>query len=452
MAKSKLPKASTTQLHIVYLDVDQLRPDPANPRTHSRKQIRQIARSIEIFGFNVPVLINAERQVIAGHGRLLACPLLGMTRVPTLSLEHLSEAQARAFMIADNKLTENGGWDDGRLAQHFKTLAEVDLDFSLETTGFEMAEIDVMIEGLDEAVEGDEDPADALPEADAGVRVSQPGDLWLLDRHRVYCGDALQQESYDRLLSGRRGSAVFTDPPYNLKIDHYVTNFGKIKHSEFAMASGEMTPAEFNQFLTRIFRHLAANSSNGSLHFVCIDWRHLPELLAAGAEVYSEFKNLCVWVKNVAGQGSLYRSQHELVAVFKNGKDSHRNNILLGQYGRYRTNVWQYSRVNSLGSESEEGDLALLHPTIKPASMVADAILDCTARNEIVLDAFLGSGTTVIAAERTGRVCYGLELDPVYVDTIVRRWQRFTGRSAVHGKSGKPFRELEEEVTHAQEK
>ena len=188
------------------------------------------------------------------------------------------------------------------------------------------------------------------------------------------------------------------------------------------------------------------NSEDGSLHFVCLDWRHLPELLAASSRVYSEFKNLCVWVKESGGQGSLYRSRHELVFVFKNGKAKHRNNIQLGQYGRYRTNVWEYPRVNSLARNGEER-LPGLHPTIKPAAMVADAILDCTSRNDIVLDPFLGSGTTVIAAERTGRICYGMELDPSYVDAIIRRWQAFTGKKAVHEKSGRTFAELEEEAS-----
>jgi DNA modification methylase len=237
---------------------------------------------------------------------------------------------------------------------------------------------------------------------------------------------------------------VFADPPYNDPIDGYVVGFGKIHHPEFLVASGEMSPSEFSAFLTTIFVLLARNTADGALHFICMDWRHLTELLSAARSVYTELKNLCVWMKDCAGQGSLYRSQHELVFVFKSGKKPHRNNIQLGQYGRYRTNVWQYRRVNSLSRKTDEGNLSNLHPTIKPVELVADAILDCTARGDIVLDAFLGSGTTVIAAERTGRTCYGVELDPRYVDTIVRRWQAFTGQIAVQESTSRTFNDIEE--------
>jgi DNA modification methylase len=374
---------------------------------------------------------------------LEAAKQLGINPVPTICLEDLTEAQIRAFMIADNRLTEIGAWDDRLLADQLKTLSEVELDFSLEATGFEMGEIDAMIEGLAPATEGEADPADALPES-AAIPVSRPGHLWLLGHHRVTCGDSLNEETFSALMNGRHAAAVFTDPPYNDPIDGYVTGFGKIHHPEFTMASGEMSKAEFTQFLTIVLGHLARHSADGALHFICMDWRHLQELLAAGDRAYAEFLNMCVWVKDSGGQGSLYRSQHELVFVFKSGRGKHRNNIQLGQYGRYRTNVWQYPRVNAFSRPTEEGNLAVLHPTVKPVALVADAIMDCTARGDIVLDAFLGSGTTLIAAERTGRICYGVELDPTYVDTAIRRWQNFTGKCAVHAKSGRTFNEMEE--------
>jgi DNA modification methylase len=430
-------------LAIEYKSVAALKPDPKNPRIHSDKQIEQVARSIETFGFNVPVLVDAGLRVIAGHGRLAAASLLKLDHVPTIRLEHLSDAQMRAFMIADNRLNNISEWDDRLLALQLKTLAEVELDFNLEVTGFEMAEIDTMIESVSPVPDGEADPADAV--ADSGVSVTKPGDLWVLGPHRLLCGNALDEKSYLTLMQGRRATAVFTDPPYNDPIDGYVSGFGKIHHREFAMASGEMNEAEFVDFLFKTFRNLERNSKKGSLHFVCLDWRHLFELLAASRRVYSEFKNLCVWVKESGGQGSLYRSRHELVFVFKNGNTKHRNNIQLGQYGRYRTNVWEYPRVNLLAQSNEEG-LPAVHPTIKPTAMVADAILDCSSRNDIVLDPFLGSGTTVIAAERTGRICYGMELEPSYVDIVVRRWQAFTEKKAVHEKSGRSFTELEQEV------
>jgi len=432
-------------LSIIYRNVSTLQFDPNNPRQHGPRQIRQIARSIEAFGFNVPVLINAEQQVIAGHGRLLAAQLLGMTQVPTITLEHLTEDQVRAFMIADNRLTENSAWNEELLAEQLKALSIVALDFSIEATGFEMGEIDVMIEGLMPAGRSADDPADAIPDSQAKPQVTRSGDLWILDRHRVYCGDARNDSNYSILMQGRRAAMVFTDPPYNDPIDGYVTGFGKLHHPEFALASGEMSQAEFTDFLTKILAQLARHSADGALHFVCMDWRHLQELMSAVRAVRMEFKNLCVWVKENAGQGSLYRSQHELVFVFKSGKKPHRNNIQLGQYGRYRTNVWQYRRVNSLSRNTEEGNLSNLHPTIKPVQLVADAILDCTARRDVVLDPFLGSGTTVIAAERTGRTCYGVEFDPRYVDTIVRRWQAFTGGSAVQESTSRIFNDIEQE-------
>jgi DNA modification methylase len=434
----RLPK-----LAIEHLPASELRPAPENTRLHSEEQVQQIARSIEAFGFNVPVLVDASSQVIAGHGRLSACKLLGIKQVPVIRLEHLSEHQRRAFVIADNRLTENSEWNKPLLGEQLKVLSEAELDFSLEVTGFEMAEIDAMIEGVSPVHQGDADLADAV--ADSGVQVTKPGDVWVLGRHRLLCGNALDEESYSTLMQGRRAAAVFTDPPYNDRIDGYVSGFGKIHHREFAMASGEMSETEFIEFLLKTFRNLARNSEKGSLHFVCLDWRHLSELLTASRAVYSEFKNLCVWVKESGGQGSLYRSRHELVFVFKSGNAKHRNNIQLGQYGRYRTNVWEYPRVNSAARNGEE-QLSGLHPTIKPAAMVSDAILDSSSRNDIVLDPFLGSGTTVIAAERTGRICYGIELEPSYVDTVVRRWQAFTVKAAVHEKSGRLFTEREQEL------
>lgn len=430
-------------LSIIYRDMEELKVDPKNPRLHSERQIRQIARSIEAFGFNVPFLIDRTQKLIAGHGRLFACRQLGIRRVPCISLEHLTESQVRAFMIADNRLAENATWDERLLAEQFKALSEVELDFSSDVTGFEIPEIDLMIEGLAPAPAGARDPADELPEESA-VRVTQAGDLWLLGRNRLICGSALDERTYSLLIDSRRAAAVFTDPPYNDPIDGYVTNFGRIHHAEFAMASGEMSTSQFTEFLRKAFSQLARSSQGGALHFICIDWRHIKELLAAAERVYRELKNLCVWVKDSGGQGSLYRSQHELVFVFKSGKDKHRNNIQLGQYGRYRTNIWQYPRVNSLSRQTEEGNLTALHPTVKPVAMVADAILDSTARGDIVLDAFLGSGTTLIAAERTGRICYGIELEPTYVDVAIRRWQTFTSQTATQSKSGRSFRELEE--------
>src|SRR6266436_3447895 len=437
------------QMLIVYRAIDQLTPDPANPRRHSKKQIRQIAESIRVFGFNVPILVDRDLKVICGHGRLLAGRELGLTEVPTLCLDHLTAAQARAFMIADNRLTEIASWDDRLLAQQLQDLSLSGLDFSLEVTGFEMGEIDLRIASLEDQPAEDPDPADVLPEVLAGPSVSTLGDVWVLGRHRILCGSALDPQAFTALMGEEHATMVFTDPPYNVPIDIHASGLGAIHHRPFPMASGEMNQAGFNAFLGQAGRNLAAFSTAGSLHYICMDWRHLDELLTAGAEAYGELKNLCVWVKDNAGMGSLYRSQHELVFVFKQRGGAHRNNVQLGQFGRNRSNVWHYPGVNSFARCGAEGNLLALHPTVKPVAMVADAILDCTERGGIVLDAFLGSGTTMIAAERTGRRCYGLELDPVYVDTAIRRWQVLTGGKARHAASSHLFDDLAGEAEAA---
>ncbi len=430
-----------TTLTIDHRPISTLHFDPRNARVHSKPQIKQIARSIESFGFNVPVLIDEAGKIIAGHGRMMAAQLLGWQEVPTISLAHLTPAQARAFAIADNKLTDNSTWDERLLAESLQELTSLELDFSIEATGFTMAEIDIRIEGL----------GDALPEADAidniqsdgGPAITVMGDVWLLDKHRVYCGDALQANSYTLLMDDATADMVFSDPPYNTPIHGHCTGLGVNKHREFAMAAGEMSSSEFTDFLTRACQLMAQHSADGTLHYLCMDWRHAGELLAAGGNAYRELKNLCVWVKDNGGMGSLYRSQHELVFVFKHGTAPHRNNVELGKHGRYRTNVWRYPGANSLSRTGDDANPLTMHPTVKPVALIADAILDCSARGDIVLDPFLGSGSTLLAAERVGRRCYGMELDPLYVDLAIRRWQKLTGLQAVHAVSGQLFEAME---------
>jgi DNA modification methylase len=410
-----------------------------NPRTHSAKQIRQIAASIEAFGFTNPILIDASGTVIAGHGRVRAAKQLGLRSVPTIQLEHLSEEQVRAYVIADNKLAECAGWDRDLLAIELQGLAEIELNFDLEVTGFETAEIDLLIG--DAAQHETSDPADTAAGIDPEAPiVTRSGDLWEIGPHRLLCGDALDEVSYAQLMGDRKAQMVFVDPPYNIPIDGHVSGLGRTQHAEFAMASGEMSEAEFTTFLETALRHHAAHSVDGALHFVCMDWRHAGELIAASQPHYSACKNLCIWVKTNAGMGSLYRSQHELVFVFKVGSGSHINNVALGRHGRSRSNVWRYAGVNSFGVERDEA--LAMHPTVKPVRMVADAILDCSRRGDIVLDGFAGSGTTLLAAERTGRVGYGLEIDPRYVDAALRRLEEHAGLEAVLAATGQTFAEV----------
>jgi hypothetical protein len=433
-------------LAVVYRSVSELKPNPKNPRCHNHQQIRQIAKSISAFGFNVPVLIDGDLNVIAGHGRIQASKQLGWTSVPTISLAHLTPDQAKAFLIADNRLTENSEWNDRLLAEQLKELSLLDLDFELEVTGFELPEIDLRIESLNAGDAAEDDPLDRIPAA-TGPAVTRPGDLWHLGQHRLFCGSALDATCYARLLDGEKANLVFADPPYNVPVHGHVSGKGVIKHREFAMASGEMTQAEFIDFLRQASQQLAAHSAPGSIHYLCMDWRHVGELLAAGQGVYAELVNVCVWVKHNGGMGSLYRSQHEFVFVFKNGTAGHCNNVQLGKYGRNRSNVWNYRGANDFGRTTEEGNLLTIHPTVKPLALVADAILDCSRRSELVLDPFLGSGTTLIACERVGRRCRGIDVDPLYIDTAIRRWQTYTGAAAVHAATGQSFAEREEDLS-----
>ena len=430
---------NSRDLEVQYHPLGDLKPRAGNPRRHSRRQIRQIAESIKEFGFTNPLLIDDEGGILAGHGRVEAAKFLGLETVPIIRLSDMTEPQRRAYVLADNKLAENAGWDQELLALELQYLSELELDFDLTITGFEDAEIDVLIESLEVP---EPDAADRIPEIDGTPPVSRPGDLWRLGRHRLLCGDATQPEPFTRLMAGETAQMVSIDPPYNVPIDGHVCGLGQVRHAEFAMAAGEMSEAEFTAFLETVFRHLVAHSAEGSIHYVFMDWRHLFEVMTAGRKAYTELKNLCVWNKTNGGMGSLYRSKHELVLVFKNGAAPHINNVELGRHGRYRTNVWDYAGVNSL-RDGRLDDLEM-HPTVKPVALVADAILDCSKRGGIVLDCFAGSGTTLIAAERSGRRAYTMEIDPKYVDTAIRRWQAHTGGHAVHVVTGESFAETVE--------
>jgi DNA modification methylase len=435
----------TVPLSIEYRAPADLTLNAKNPRSHSPEQIQRIAASIEAFGFVVPVLVDGEGRVIAGHGRILAAQSLEMPAIPTIRLEHLTPDQARALMIADNRLTDTSDWDERLLAEQLQLLSEAELDFDIEAIGFDLPEIDLRIQSLEGSAPDEAEPENVELPDPLATPVSKPGDLWQLGPHRLLCGNALASDDYERLMAGQNARLIFSDPPYNVPIAGHVSGKGAIQHREFAMASGEMDEAAFTQFLAGACKQMAQHSVPGSLHFICMDWRHIAELLAAGKTVYSELKNLVVWIKDNAGMGSLYRSQHELILVFKHGAAAHLNNIQLGQYGRNRSNVWHYAGVNSFARATEEGNLLALHPTVKPVALIADVLMDASNRGDVVLDPFMGGGSTLIAAESTGRIALGLEIDPLYVDTAIRRWQRRTGEPAVHVESGRTFNELEAE-------
>ena len=432
---------STPASQVIELSIDLLKPYPRNARTHSKKQIRQIAASIERFGFTNPVLVSDRGEIIAGHGRVAAARLLGRKTVPTLSLSHLSDAERRAYVLADNKLAMNAGWDKEILAIELQAL--VDLEFDVELTGFSLAEVDLAIDEANEAsIEGPLEPEDAVP-AVTGEPVTRMGDIWHLGRHRLLCGDTRDVAAMDQLMGGERADLVFTDPPYNVAIDGNVCGLGSVKHREFAFASGEMSQGQFTTFLAETLGNIARVMRDGAIAYVCMDWRHMGELLAAGEQCFTELKNLVVWNKTNGGMGAFYRSKHELMFVFKQGTAAHTNSFGLGETGRYRTNVWDYAGISSIGA-SRSDELAM-HPTVKPVALIADAIRDCSRRGEIVLDGFGGSGSTLIAAEKTGRSARVVEYDPVYCDTIIRRWQDYTGKRARISGSNDCFEDVGDE-------
>lgn len=426
---------------LVEREIALLKPHARNARTHSKKQVRQIARSIEKFGFTNPVLIDDDDTIIAGHGRVEAAKSLGRSHVPVLRLSGLSEADRRAYVIADNRLAELAGWDRDMLSLELGDIAELVPDFDLTVIGFDIPEIEALLNGTD-AVDVVED---VVEEVDiAKPVITRKGDIWQLGRHRLICGDSTDLATFEMLMAGEQAQMVFTDAPYNVPVNGHICGLGKVKHDEFVMGSGEMSRDEFTSFLTRAMQNLSHHSADGSIHFHCMDWRHMSEILEAGEKSYDSLKNLVVWNKDNGGMGSFYRSKHELIFVFKKGSAPHINTFELGQHGRYRTNVWDYAGVNSMRAGRDE-ELAM-HPTVKPVAMVADAMLDCSKHGGIVLDAFSGSGTTIMAAEQTGRAARAIELDPRYVDVAVRRWQKHSGQSAILNGSGVTFDAVEKVV------
>lgn len=435
-------KTNSPDRQIENIPIGQIKLNSKQLRIHSPKQIEMLRRGIQKFGFIGVVLVDDADTLLCGYARIEAARDLGMASIPAIRVTHLTETEKLAFTIADSRLSELSSWNEVALKQELRFLAEFDIDFDFSAIGFETAEIDILLEeGEAEQAEID----DVLNAAAEQPPVSKPGDLWQLDHHTVLCGDALEASSYEAVLAGHQAQMVFTDPPYNVPVVGHVLTAPANKHREFAMASGEMTPEAFTAFLTNIFTHLAHYAINGAIIFACMDWRHILEIATAG-KLFT-LKNLCVWVKNNGGMGSLYRSQHELVFVFKNGTETHVNNVQLGKHGRNRTNVWNYQGINSFGRHRDE--LLKLHPTVKPIALVCDAIKDCSKRGDLVLDPFGGSGTVLLAAEKTKRRAALIEIDPIYVDVIIRRWQKQTGKSAICAADGLSFAERETKAQSA---
>jgi DNA modification methylase len=442
MEDGKVGKASSSSISlsgIIERPPGDLKPYASNPRRHPATQLKRIEASMRMFGCTNPVLVNESGVILSGHGRVLSALAMGLATVPTRVISGLSAAQMRAYVIGDNKIALLSSWDVSLLRTELELLIEDDI--AIEYTAFDTAEIDLLIDP--ELNGGKADDDDLQPADCAGPVTSRVGDLWQLAQHRLLCGDALDRRSYETVMGGDTAQMVITDPPYNVPIDGHVCGSGKVKHAEFVMGAGEMSQAEFVDFLRRAITNMAAVSQEGAIHFLFIDWRHIAELLAAAVPVFGALKQMCVWTKDNAGLGTFYRSQHELVFVFKKGNAPHINNFGLGKQGRYRTNVWPYPGVNTFKGKGYE--LLAMHPTVKPTALIADAIRDCSHRKGIVLDPFAGSGTILMAAERTGRYARAIELDPKYVDVAIQRWQRVTGRVAVLAATGQPWDQVRAE-------
>jgi DNA modification methylase len=407
------------------IEISALRPAARNARTHSKRQIKQIADSIRRFGFTNPVLIDDDNRIVAGHGRVEAARSMDIAAVPCLRLSHMAEADKRAYILADNKIALNAGWDLETLVSELEGLTQ--LGFDVELTGFELPEIDTLLDTAAQARPDPVGPADECPDLTSNP-VTRLGDRWTLGRHVLVCGDAKESASLELLMAGCQADMIFSDPPYNTKIQGHVSGLGRTRHREFVEASGEMSPAQFTQFLAQTLSAAAKVCRDGAIAYICMDWRHLGEALEAGKDAFTELKNICVWAKTNGGMGTFYRSQHEMVFVWKIGTAPHTNTFGLGNKGRYRTNVWSYAGVNTF--KPDRMDELASHPTVKPTALVADAIRDVTHRGQLVLDMFGGSGTTLIAAEKTGRCARLLEIDPLYCDVIIRRWQKLTGKNA----------------------
>lgn len=449
--KKRARKAAATDIQAIikhnvrldrinYVQIDELQTYERRLRKRSAQAEAALRNSVATFGIILPILIDQNKLIIGGEGIVEAARQLGYREVPTIVLDHLNDTEVRILRIALNKLSEGGEWQNEELGLEFLELSEIELDVGVEISGFTSIEIDNLIHPPSETEHNGLDPDDDYDQAGDGPAVSRLGDLWNAGKHRVLCGSSLDTGNLAFLMGGDRAQMVFTDSPWNVKVNGHVSVSGKHKRREFAQASGEMTEDQFVDFQKTSTAALAQFCNDGALLYLCIDWRHVWEMMLGIRAADLKLVNLAVWVKHAPSMGSLYRSQHELIFIAKKGTASSRNNVELGKHGRSRANCWFYPGMAGFSAQRDE--LLALHPTPKNVVMVKDAIRDVTDRGDIVLDGFLGSGTTLIAAERTGRICYGVDLDPLYVDGIIRRWEKATGKQATLSTTGQTFDEV----------
>jgi DNA modification methylase len=439
---SERPNDLFRKMNIVWLAINLIDATPRRVRCAKKKHVNAVVEAIKKFGFRAPILVGRTEpgntyEVIDGHIRLEAARQLDAPEVPCIVVDDLSDVDIRRLRLSLNKLQETGEWDDDVLKLEINDIIEINGDF--EFPGFEPAEIEAFRFGTDESEDGD--PADDLTSFVGGdqIPVTKLGDVWVLGDHCIYCGSARDGTALAALLDGEVADAVFTDAPFNVPISGHVSTVHG-RHPEFAEASGEMTRVQFVAFLTETLGHAASCLKPGGVYYSCIDWRHVGEMTEAIEAIELELLNICVWVKDAPGMGGLYRSQHELILVGRRSGAGHLNNVQLGKFGRNRSNVWTYA--GATGGKRDADDTFRAHPTVKPIRLVMDALLDVTARSELVIDPFLGSGTTLLAAERTGRRCLGVEIEPRYVDLGIRRWQKMTGGMAIHSETGVTFDQM----------
>jgi len=429
---------SKSNLNVAWRDINSIRPYEGSARKHNRKAKRKLRTLIEKFGQTMPIAIDADGVIVDGHLVYEVFLELGRTEILTITVNLLDPNDVRALRLALNRMGEDATWDQPQLRQEFSELLRFGYD--LTYTAFEPAEIELTFEMDFDALSDGKDVEDPMGLVEPERQISRVGDVWLLGNHRLLCGNATSLEAVSLLFQAEQARMMFADPPYNVPVSGHVSGLGKTRHREFVEASGELTDKEFAKFLSCYYSVAHEFLMDGAIAFSCCDWRCVKTMISSGEDVGFQLKNLIVWKKSNAGMGSFYRSQHELIPVLKKGTAPHVNTFELGQHGRHRTNVWEFSGMNSFGKERSE--LAHAHPTVKPVDLVIDAIKDVSKRGEIVYDPFSGSGTVLIAAERTGRRCLAVELDPLYVDLGIRRWQTETGGIATHEASGLKFEEI----------
>ena len=431
----------TNRLQISYLQTSELKNPKRNIRKFSKKQTEKTKQLVETCGLPIPIIVDKDKVVIVGLSFLVAAREMKLDEVPVVIAEYLSEEQARILQVAYYRLADEGEFDKAELSLEFQDLLSINPDCDLTITGFEMGEIDVIIDFKASLADIDEE----ILEPDDSPPTTKMGDIFQLGEHRIICGDSLLEKSFQELMGNDRAQMCFTDQPYNLRINGHVSGLGKNKHDEFAQGSGEMSSAKFEDFLFGSLDFMCKFSNSGAIFFCCMDWRHTSEIQNAAQRAKLITKNICVWVKDNGGMGSLYRSRHEFVFVFKHGDSPHINNVQLGKHGRNRTNVWETPGCNTM-RKGRLDDLAM-HPTVKPIPLVAEAIKDCSNRGGIILDPFGGSGTTLIACEKTGRKARLVEIDPKYVDVTIKRWQSLTGQKAILASTGQYFDDLTPDTT-----